>query len=194
MNCPECLPPVVWWKFWSAESFLPRSACGNWPDWLMAEWVGVGIVILLLYSFIAVQAVRIRKRSAALAAHDPTFPRWAFKWIAGFFVACGVAHALNPSAFFWPAYVLHIKWEILTAIVSARGAVGVYRLSEWVVVKLDTLTAERDAARRRVARIEEVVRRQVAVTAIPWESSRNPAVIQELIEALGADPDEGGPK
>lgn len=183
--CTECLPPVVWWKFWDAGPFLPRRQCGNWPEWLMVEWGAMGLTILLLYLFVAYRVWQVRRRAAGLAAADPTFPRWAFGWISGFFVCCGVAHALNPSAFLWPAYLLHIQWEALTVVVSTCGALGVHRLAAWVTAKIDALTAERDAAREQVARVAAVLKK-VSITAIPWDGC-DPVLIVQLIKALGED-------
>ncbi len=152
MICSECLPPIAWWEPWDTSPFVPLRAYGNWPDWLITVWFVIAATVLTLYVFIAVKVWLVRRKSAALAAKDPTFPRWAFTWIAAFFIACGIAHALKPSAFFWPAYVFYIEWEVFTTAVSAAGAVGVDRLVRWVVKRLDVLTAERDAAVARLDR------------------------------------------
>lgn len=111
----------------SYHDFITRDCCGNWPQWLVTEYVVAANMITAAYFAVpAIMVFAYRERRSEPA--EP--PRDKLRLIIAyglFFVFCGLGHQEKWLAFVWPNYYFFAHWEAATAIVSWWGVLESFR-------------------------------------------------------------------
>jgi PAS domain S-box-containing protein len=100
-------------RLFSSDGFVPRRACGLWPDWLVWEHVAGNALVWLAYLALPLMIWRLGVRR----------PDWAsFTGLAHAFALfiglCGLGHFLDMLAFFYPMYRLSGLVLVATGLAS----------------------------------------------------------------------------
>lgn len=125
------------------SGFLPRSHCGNWPDWLVTLTVACNCVFVASYYWIPLCLFWLwRKKRGVLPS-----PKILLLFVAFIFL-CGTAHLMDALMFSWPAYRLNSLIVMLGAAVSFTTAVMMPR----AVMHLASLPTPEELRAEAVAR------------------------------------------
>jgi PAS domain S-box-containing protein len=97
----------------SSDGFVPRRACGLWPDWLVWEHVAGNGLVWLAYLAMPVLIWRLKKLRLDWRPFAGLIKAFAL-----FIGLCGLGHFLDMLAFFRPMYRLSGHVLIVTGIAS----------------------------------------------------------------------------
>lgn len=108
-------------KLFDTTGFPARWSCGQWGP--IEGWTHIVSDLTIAAAYVAIPTALflLRRRRT-----DITFPRILWLFIA-FILSCGVAHAVEASIFWWPAYRLTAVLKAVTAVVSVTTVVALVK-------------------------------------------------------------------
>jgi signal transduction histidine kinase/CheY-like chemotaxis protein len=156
------------WEFLSTEGFQPHGMCLLWRADVFWAHLGADAVIALSYFSIPLAIVYFAYRRPDIAYG------WILYLFGTFIVACGITHIFGIWTMWVPDYGVEAGVKVGTAAVSLMTAVALWplmpkllavpspRLLEQNNHRLAREVAERKAAERRLAELNEELERRVA--------------------------------